>query len=74
MQVLCPKIEALKEKPPKSDHLLVSFYGDNSYDWLPKSKLEPLDCDAAIASTRAPAGATNKALQEALAQAIADAE
>ena len=65
--MLCPEVEGLKEKPPKPDHLLVAFYGESSYEWLPESKLKLLDCDTTIASTKASTKATNKALQEAIA-------
>ena len=43
-QVSTPEVEGLEdEQPPRPGQMFLAFYGDDSYQWLARSKLKPLN-------------------------------
>ena len=68
VQVLCPKAEGIDEMPPRPGDVFCAFYGDSSYEWLPKTKLKALDADAKSLDKVK----SNKALHQALLEALDD--
>lgn len=65
-----PQDEELDERPPKPGWLLLAFYGDSSYQWLPSSKLKRLD-DGREALAKL-SQLSNTDLHDALVEAMED--